>query len=78
MTYCEIYNEVYGNDKTLEDLCVTPMHAAAWMVLVRLNNLKGFDAWWESIDDSTKDEIFLRLVHTIENTVLGIRCPPKS
>jgi hypothetical protein len=71
LTYSEIYNEVYGNDQTLAELCVTPAHAAAWMILVKLNNRKGFDAWWEGLDsDEIRNEIFAVLVKIIENHFL--------
>ena len=70
MTYCEIYNEVYGNDKTLEDLCLTPAHAAAWAVIKELDKRSGFDAWWDSIDDEDKDALFVRLVKHIQDNTL--------
>ncbi len=72
MTYCEIYNEVYGNNKTLEDLCLTPAHAAAWNIIKDLDGRSGFDAWWDSIDDETKDEIFVRFVTHIRNSTLQV------
>lgn len=68
MTYTEIYNEVYGDgNKSLEDLCVSPAHAAAWGVLQLLDGRTGFDEWWEHDieDDEIRDEIFLRMVKTI-------------
>ena len=67
MTYSEIYNEVYGNDKTLEDLCLTPAHASAWNIIRLLQCRAGFEGWWENIGDENQNEIFARMVKTIQN-----------
>lgn len=52
MTYCEIYNEVAGDEKNrLAELDLSTSHRAAWVIVKNLNDRSGFDAWWESIDD---------------------------
>lgn len=67
MTYCEIYNEVAGDEKNrLAELDLSTSHRAAWAIVKNLNGRSGFDAWWESIDDEIKDEIFARIVNEIK------------
>lgn len=76
-TYSEIFEERHGNDKSLEDLCLTPAEATAWAILEFFTDRKGFDHWWNSDveEDEISDEIFAHLVKVIEKNFV---CSPRK
>jgi hypothetical protein len=63
MTYTQIEKAIWEDDKKLEDLSLVPAELRAWRVLDKLNDLRGFDDWWDCVKDADEqDGVFKALV----------------
>lgn len=65
MTYTEIFERVYATSRRADqEAKVTALPAnvrAAWKAIQGLTDRKGFDHWWDELDEDLHDEIFAEL-----------------
>jgi len=81
MTYNKLYEQLYGvradsyteevlQRKALIEALPEPVRRA-WHVVDFFLKLKGFDHWWDNIDDDTQDDLFAELVKEMERPSLN-------
>jgi len=66
MTYNQLYEFVYDGDYNKKEE-IHGVDRVAWDILWFLNDLSGFDDWWDGIDDDIQDGIFDQLRTMLNN-----------
>lgn len=72
MKYSELHEAYWSNDavKARDTLFKDAPTRVAWEIVEFFGERKGFDHWWDNIDDDIKDEIFEDLVAEVAALIL--------
>lgn len=72
MKYSELHEAYWSNDaaQARKTLFKDAPTRVAWEILEFFRGRKGFDHWWNDIDDTTKDKIFEDLVAEVASHIL--------
>lgn len=72
MKYFELHKAYWNNNvvKARAALFKDAPTRTAWAIVEFFGGRKGFDHWWDNIDDDIKDEIFESLVAEVAAHIL--------
>ena len=74
MTFTELYEHIYTGEGNSQDkqAALEPVDRMAWQIYRVLAGRKGFDWWWNDIEDEDKNEIFDEFREIVRRGLAGV------